>query len=195
MTAASGSGFTPLPVDAGLELFDLLALGDDPRPVATRLDLPALRASGDVPHVLRGLVRTRRRTAGAAEAGGLRQRLAGLPAAEQIRLLTDLVRTEAARCSATPAPTPSRPDRAFRDLGFDSLTAVELRNRLGAATGLRLPATLVFDHPTAAGRSPRSCTPTARRGRQPGDPGAHRGRAPATTRSRSSAWPAATRAA
>ncbi|MFI5585714.1 SDR family NAD(P)-dependent oxidoreductase [Amycolatopsis sp. NPDC051758] len=144
----SGSGFTPLPVDAGLELFDLLALGADPRPVATRLDLPALRASGDVPHVLRGLVRTRRRTAGAAEAGGLRQRLAGLPAAEQLRLLTELVRTEAAMVLSHTSPDAVEADRAFGDLGFDSLTAVEFRNRLGTVTGLRLPATLTFDHPT-----------------------------------------------
>ncbi|MFE6522359.1 type I polyketide synthase [Streptomyces sp. NPDC057794] len=79
--------------------------------------------------------------------GGLRAELAAQPGAERVRTLTDIVRTQVAGVLGHADGNEIAPQRAFRELGFDSLTAVELRNRLNTATGLSLPATVVFDFP------------------------------------------------
>ncbi|MFE5075510.1 SDR family NAD(P)-dependent oxidoreductase [Streptomyces halstedii] len=152
------SGMPPLSTERGLALFDTALTVDRAALVPMRLDTAALRsaaADGTLPPLLRGLVRTPpRRAAAAAETAAddnaLRRRLAALDAGGRTRLLVELVRTHAAAVLGHTSPDTLDPGRAFRELGFDSLASVELRNRLNAATGLRLPAGLVFDHPTPA---------------------------------------------
>ena len=138
----------------GMELFDAAVRTGEALLVPIGLDLREARADaatgGGVPPLLRGLVRAGRQAARAAagDDGGLARKLAGLAAAEQEALLLDLVRTQVAVVLGHAGPGGVRADTAFKDSGFDSLTSVELRNRLRVATGLKLPATLIFDHPT-----------------------------------------------
>ncbi|MFJ8255623.1 type I polyketide synthase, partial [Streptomyces sp. NPDC094466] len=120
-----------------------------------RIDLRGLRADAaagaTVPPLLRGLVRAGRqsaRVAGGEGRDGLAGRLAGLAPGEQEALLLDLVRTHVANVLGHSGAERVRAQTAFKDAGFDSLTSVELRNRLREATGLSLPATAVFDYPT-----------------------------------------------
>ncbi|MEV6071523.1 type I polyketide synthase [Nocardia sp. NPDC052001] len=146
-------GVRALSAEHGLDLFDAAVFHrESPLLAPAPLDLSAFDRPGiEVPSLLRGVVRTQRRRAEStvrASDSGLSGALNGRPAEEQRSLLLDVVRREAAVALDHPDPVGIRGDRALTELGLDSLTAVELRNRLAAATGLRLPATLTFDHPT-----------------------------------------------
>ncbi|MGW6802523.1 SDR family NAD(P)-dependent oxidoreductase, partial [Streptomyces sp. NPDC055039] len=153
MRRLARSGMPPLSVEQGLTLFDAVATGARALVLPVRLDLAALRAQGEVPALLSGLIRaTSRRSATAAprSAESLAQRLTGLTDEERRDVLLTLVRDQAAVVLGHADGTAVGASRQFQELGFDSLTAVDFRNRLNAATGLRLPATLLFDFPTPA---------------------------------------------
>ncbi|OFA33978.1 type I polyketide synthase [Streptomyces fradiae] len=162
------SGIAPMTHDQGLALFDraLAASAEDPLLVPMRLDLAALvreraeHGPDAVPGPLLGLLPARaavRQAAAPVRGGapapaggeGTAERLAGLGEEARLRELVRLVRAEVSGVLGYSGPDAVEPGRPFKDLGFDSLTAVELRNRLGAATGLRLPTALVFDRPTS----------------------------------------------
>ncbi|WP_326695905.1 type I polyketide synthase [Streptomyces sp. NBC_01754] len=141
--------------EQGLALFDAALGVDRAAVVAMLLDMSALRSwsgTAPVPALLRGLVPAAVRRAGrpARRRPQLPKQLAGLSSADQTRLLQHTVLTEVAHVLGHTSADAVGERQAFKDLGFDSLTAVEFRNRLNAATGLHLPATLVFDYPTTA---------------------------------------------
>lgn len=148
-------GLAPLSSQQALQLLDDAMLADRPLVVAARLDTAALGGDGaTVPPILRGLGTRRSRrviadAATTASVSGLRARLHGLTAEQRHRELVDLVCGNAATVLGH-ATADVDAQRAFQDLGFDSLTAVELRNRLKTATGLTLSPTLIFDYPTPA---------------------------------------------
>ncbi|MFF8104487.1 SDR family NAD(P)-dependent oxidoreductase, partial [Streptomyces sp. NPDC016640] len=156
MQRIAASGAAPIPVERGLSLFDTATGSAEALVVPIGSTGGDLRIPGEVPPLLRNLVRSGRRSAatavgGASTAADLTRRLLALPEDERVRHLVELVRVEAAAVLGHSSPKAIEPGREFRELGFDSLTAVELRNRLTTATGLRLTATLVFDYPTPHG--------------------------------------------
>ncbi|MEU6072142.1 beta-ketoacyl reductase, partial [Streptomyces sp. NPDC047082] len=154
------SGVRPLAVAEGLALLDAAIAAGRALLVPAGLDVAALArtSGGQVPVLFAQLVRpmvVRRAAAGVGAKGGqeLAQRLAGLAASERQRLVLEIVNRHVAAVLGAVGGSGTleiTPDKPFKELGFDSLTAVELRNGLGAEAGVRLPATLVFDYPTPA---------------------------------------------
>ncbi|MEU7575892.1 type I polyketide synthase, partial [Micromonospora sp. NPDC049240] len=152
----SRAGFRPLGPDEGMALFSEGLRHDEPAIAPVSLDHAVLGRLGPaLPRLLHGLVRT---TVGAGPAtapagdaaAALRDTLAATAEADRDRVLSDLVRTHAAAVLGYASIRDVDEEKGFVELGFDSLTAVEFRNRLSAATGLRLPSTLIYDRPTTA---------------------------------------------
>jgi acyl carrier protein len=144
-------GFVPMPTEQALGLLDAALALPDAQLAPAAFDSAVLRsqaAAGTLPALLRGMVRGR--AAGGRPSATLAERLADVPEAERDARTLALVREHVAAVLGHPSARAVAPDRAFRDLGFDSLAAVELRNRLVADTGLDLPPTVVFDYPSSA---------------------------------------------
>jgi pimaricinolide synthase PimS1 len=145
-------GMPPLAVREGLDLFDRALRADQGLLALTRVDVAAVRAQREILPLWQTLVggTGRRVVDEQSTPDGLTQRLAGLPVQEREQVVLDLVRNTIAAVLGHASGEQVNSDQPFKELGFDSLTAVELRNRLQAATGHSLPATLVFDYPTTA---------------------------------------------
>jgi mycoketide-CoA synthase len=142
-----------------LQLLDTAMVVDEAFLLPARIDTTALRAkydAGTLPPMFVDLINARARRqvddslAAAKSKSALLQRLEGLPEDEQHAVLLELVRSHIATVLGNSTPEAIDPDKAFQELGFDSLTAVEMRNRLKAATGLALSPTLIFDYPNSA---------------------------------------------
>ena len=152
-------GIVAMSSDEALKLMDTALIVDEPFMLPAHIDLAALRVkfdNGTLPPMFVDLINapTRRQVddslAAAKSKSALLQRLEGLPEDEQEAVLLDLVRSNIATVLGNSSPESIDPDRAFQELGFDSLTAVEMRNRLKSATGLALSPTLIFDYPNSA---------------------------------------------
>jgi acyl transferase domain-containing protein/NADPH:quinone reductase-like Zn-dependent oxidoreductase/acyl carrier protein len=147
------SGIGALSAEEGLELFDAASVIDEALVLPLRLDTAALRAQaegGTMPALFSGLVRTPSRRVSKGAGGSLARRLAATPEAERKNVALQIVLTEIATALGHDDASPHAigKQRAFNELGLDSLSALELRNRLNEVTGMRLPATLIFDYPT-----------------------------------------------
>ncbi len=152
------SGVLAMSSAEALQLLDTAMVVDEPFLLPARIDTAALRANAAVvPPMFVDLINTptRRRVddslAASKSKSALAHRIHGLGEAEQHAVLLDLVRSHIATVLGNTTPEAIDPDKAFQELGFDSLTAVEMRNRLKAATGLALSPTLIFDYPTPSG--------------------------------------------
>ncbi len=152
------AGFEAFSSAEGLELFDAALASGRTVSVPLRLDeaqIALAARSGRLPALLDDLTPAPERQPAAPAGGSLARRLAGLPPGERSRIALEAVCGEVATVLGYDSPTAIDSRRAFKDLGFDSLLAVELRNRINDLTGLRLPATLVFDYPNPAALTTR----------------------------------------
>jgi NADPH:quinone reductase-like Zn-dependent oxidoreductase/3-oxoacyl-(acyl-carrier-protein) synthase/acyl carrier protein len=146
-------GILSISPEQGVRLFDAAQAASETVIAPVRLDAARLRVlaeTGDLPGLLHGLVRKPTRRGGARARGSLAERLAGVPERERGRVVLELVRTHAAAVLGHESAEMVQTGRAFKELGFDSLAAVELRNRLQAETGMHLASSVVFDYPTPA---------------------------------------------
>ncbi|MFI1019120.1 type I polyketide synthase [Streptomyces sp. NPDC020965] len=150
------AGLRPLSPELGLSLFDFALSVDRAALLPMRLEVtPGMFGDGPVPPLFRALAgpaprRTASAVAPGAEPGGLARQLRGLSPADRADHLLELVCGQATAVLGHGTTEEIEPEQAFNAIGFDSLTAIELRNRLNTITGTRLPATLVFDYPTPA---------------------------------------------
>jgi acyl carrier protein len=151
---AQRAGLRPLSTDEALRLLDIGVANGEPMLVPINIDTNAIRAraqsAADIPALLRGIIRTPLRQAAAnGAAGTLRERVAAANG-DREAIALEAVRQEVAAVLGYRGPADVAAGQAFNEMGFDSLTAVELRNRINRTTGLSLSATLVFDYPTPA---------------------------------------------
>ena len=152
-TRLTRAGLAPISNGDGLALFDAALSQQQPYLIVSPFNTAALARQArqqTLPAILSGLTRARRQAATSAGPDTLAAQLAVQTPDKQLQTLTALVATATATVLAHPDPAALDTDRPFKDLGIDSLTALELRNALTAQTGLSLPATLVFDQPTPA---------------------------------------------
>ncbi|MEV6280265.1 SDR family NAD(P)-dependent oxidoreductase [Nocardia sp. NPDC051832] len=151
------AGLAPIATEQGLAMFDAAIVQDRACVVAAPLHHAALDAqarAGTLTPMLRELVSSARRRSvpelSREQRAGVRERVSALAEAERLPMLLGVVRAQMAIVLGHDGPDAIDPAGNFRELGFDSLAAVEARNRLNTLTGLRLPATVIFDHPTPA---------------------------------------------
>ena len=146
-------GITPLTTQQALDLFDAALTSPQPALAPVSLNHSALRRRPDLPPMLAALSgppARRQASTASSDSDTLARHLSALTTPEQHHHLLTLIQAQAATTLGHPGPAGISPAQPFKDLGFDSLTAIELRNRLAAATSLQLPATLTFDYPTPA---------------------------------------------
>jgi acyl carrier protein len=142
-------GILSMSSEQGLALLDAALGRPEALLAAVRLDLGRVAAAGETaPPLFRRLVRTRRAATDTAVASSFAQRILSLPEGERERALLDLVRGEIGSVLGLASPSQLEIDRPLQEIGLDSLMAVEIRNKLSGAIGWKLPATLLFDHPT-----------------------------------------------